>query len=152
MTAKRKIKTALYVVVALALGGAPNAVGDAAVNRALVIDYLRMLFGEKKVAQAVETYAADNIVQHNPNIGDGREPIIAFLDGLMAAHPAATWEIKRVVAEGDLVVVHTHLTLSPDDRGMAVVDIFRVADGKVVEHWDVLQPVPAQAANDNTMF
>lgn len=152
MTAKRTIKTALYVAAALVLGGAPNAVGDAADNRALVIDYLSMLFGEKKVAQAVETYAADDIVQHNPNIGDGREPIIAFLGGLMAAHPAAKWEIKRVVAEGDLVVVHTHLTLSPDDRGMAVVDIFRVADGKVVEHWDVLQPVPAQAANDNTMF
>ena len=61
-------------------------------------------------------------------------------------------EIKRMIAEGDLVVTHGLIKTSPEDRGTAAVDIFRVEDGKIVEHWDVLQPVPETAANDNTMF
>ncbi len=66
--------------------------------------------------------------------------------------PDMVFDVKRVIAEGDLVVLHYHLPMTPDDLGRAVVDIFRVEDGKIVEHWDVLQDVPAQSANNNTMF
>ncbi len=63
-----------------------------------------------------------------------------------------SFALKRVIAEDDLVVLHYHLKMTPDDLGQAVVDIFRVEDGRIVEHWDVLQPVPAESANTNTMF
>jgi predicted SnoaL-like aldol condensation-catalyzing enzyme len=66
--------------------------------------------------------------------------------------PELNLEIKRVIAEGDLVVTHGLIKTSPDDRGLAAADIFRLEDGKIVEHWDVVQPVPETAANDNTMF
>ena len=67
--------------------------------------------------------------------------------------PLLTVERKRVVAEGDLVAIHAHYRTSPEDRGQSVVDIFRVRwDGKIVEHWDAVQDVPATSANDNTMF
>ena len=66
--------------------------------------------------------------------------------------PAYRTEVKRMVAEGDLVAVHHHVRPAPGDRGRAVVDIFRLEDGRIVEHWDVVQEVPETAANDNTMF
>jgi predicted SnoaL-like aldol condensation-catalyzing enzyme len=66
--------------------------------------------------------------------------------------PAARAEIVRVVAEGDLVVIHNHITSGPGDRGLAGFDLFRLRDGKIVEHWDARQPVPERPANSNTMF
>jgi predicted SnoaL-like aldol condensation-catalyzing enzyme len=84
--------------------------------------------------------------------GDGPGPFIDFVKGFTAQFPELSVELKRVIAEGDLVVTHGLLKTSPDDRGTAAADIFRVENGKVVEHWDVLQPVPGTAANDNTMF
>jgi predicted SnoaL-like aldol condensation-catalyzing enzyme len=77
-----------------------------------------------------------------------REQFTAFFQQF----PQLIVERKRVVAEGDIVAIHAHYRLNPDDRGQSVVDIFRVRDGKVVEHWDVVQDVPATSANDNTMF
>jgi predicted SnoaL-like aldol condensation-catalyzing enzyme len=68
------------------------------------------------------------------------------------AHPSFRFDIQRMIAEGDLVVLHVHTKLDAQDRGKAVVDIFRVDHGKIVEHWDVIQDVPERAANRNTMF
>jgi predicted SnoaL-like aldol condensation-catalyzing enzyme len=90
--------------------------------------------------------------QHNPNARDGPEAIVEFMTELMASNPEACLDIKRVIVEGDLVVTHSHIRMSPADAGTAVADIYRLEDGKIVEHWDVLQPVPPTAANDNTMF
>lgn len=67
-------------------------------------------------------------------------------------YPQLSVEIKRMIAEGDLVVTHGVIKTSPEDHGTAAADIFRLEDGKIIEHWDVLQPVPEEAANDNTMF
>jgi len=72
--------------------------------------------------------------------------------GFVQQFPEVNLEIQRMVAEGDLVVTHSHLTTGPQDRGSAVMDIFRLEQGKIVEHWDVMQPVPETSANDNTMF
>ncbi|HEY5620041.1 MAG TPA: nuclear transport factor 2 family protein [Candidatus Bathyarchaeia archaeon] len=66
--------------------------------------------------------------------------------------PSLRFDLKRIIAEGDLVTTHSHMTLDPTDHGSAVMDIFRVENGKIVEHWDVSQQIPAQSANNNTMF
>ena len=99
-----------------------------------------------------ERYQGPMYIQHNPMAADGAEPFIGFVKYLKSEHPESRYEIKRMIAEGDLVVIHAHVTNSPEDRGVAVVDILRFEDGKAVEHWDVIQPIPETAANDNTMF
>ncbi len=75
-----------------------------------------------------------------------------LIGGLFAQAPDASFHLTRAIAEDDLVVLHYNLKFFPDDLGQAVVDIFRVQDGRIVEHWDVMQPVPAESANDNGMF
>jgi len=71
---------------------------------------------------------------------------------LRGQFPELHLDIKRALAEEDLVFTHSHLHLKPGDRGMSVADIWRIADGRIVEHWDVVQEVPEASANDNTMF
>ena len=87
-------------------------------------------------------------IQHNPQAPDGAEAFIGFVK----AFPEANVDIRRVVAEGDIVVTHSLLKFAPDDRGTVAVDLFRLQDGKVVEHWDVLQPYPEESANPHPMF
>ena len=135
-----------------AIGPANVALADAAANKALIRDYMTMLFVDKKVAEAAALYADPNLIQHNPNLPDGAAAVVAFLGGMLEENPAFRYDIKRIIAEDDLVVVHAHVTMSPQHPGLAVFDLFRVADGKVVEHWDVLQPIPEKAMNSNTMF
>lgn len=95
---------------------------------------------------------AENYKQHNPNVADGRQGVRAFFTEMKRLHPQMKARVARVAADGDLVWVHAHLTQSPEDPGIALVDIFRVENGKIVEHWDIMQPVPEKAANANSMF
>jgi predicted SnoaL-like aldol condensation-catalyzing enzyme len=90
--------------------------------------------------------------QHNPGAADGADAFIAFVHGFTGAYPGLHFDFRRFVAEGDLVVVHSHLAREPGDRGMAVMDIFRIENNRIVEHWDVLQEIPVLSANENTMF
>ena len=107
----------------------------------------------KGVENAFRMYAGAVYRQHNPLIEDGIEGLRKFVARLMANHPDAHGEIKRVFADGDYVILHSHWHgLSDSPRGEAVVDIYRSENGKVVEHWDVIQPIPETAANNNTMF
>jgi predicted SnoaL-like aldol condensation-catalyzing enzyme len=130
-----------------------NQGGDvAAKNKAMVIEFYNMIFQDHKVREALAKYVGDRYIQHNPLAPNGTEALINFMEPYFAKNPQARSEIKRAVAEGDLVWLHVHARSSPTDRGLAVVDIFRVENGKVVEHWDVVQPVPEKSANDNTMF
>lgn len=121
-------------------------------NKQTVVAYLEQALNAKQPADAVAAYVGSRYIQHNPQAPDGPEAFITFVNGFSEQFPQAQIDIKRVVAEGDLVVTHSLLTLNAADRGTAAVDIFRLEDGKIVEHWDVLQPVPETAANDNTMF
>lgn len=121
-------------------------------SKAVALGFFRAAFLDGRVDEAFDRYVADVYVQHNPQVPDGPRAARAFIEQLVTRYPLAVIDIKRVIAEDDLVAIHVHYRTQPDDRGMAGVDIFRVENGKVVEHWDVLQPVPAESANDNGML
>jgi predicted SnoaL-like aldol condensation-catalyzing enzyme len=118
----------------------------------VVTRFMNALYIDKQVRTAFETWVAPEYIQHNPMAQTGRQAAIDFLEPFFAQHPDIHYSIKRVMADGNLVAVHSHGSFSADDRGIAVVDILRVEDCKVVEHWDVVQPVPEKAANSNGMF
>ncbi|MEM1071389.1 MAG: nuclear transport factor 2 family protein [Planctomycetota bacterium] len=125
-------------------------------NKLSAIDFYRMMFDEGKPREAVARYVGDTYIQHNPHVPDGPEPFIAYFEQMAVEYPAKRAVVARAVAEGDLVVLHLH-HIWPNADGTttenAVVDIFRFdAGGKIVEHWDVIQAVPSEPANKNTMF
>src|SRR5260221_2386379 len=134
---------------ALALIPSAAAETDA---KSLVVAFYRMVFEDHHVQEAFDRYVALLYTQHNPRVPDGPAPAIAFLSGRFARYPQARNTIIRVIADGDLVAVHRHYQITPEDRGAAIVDIFRVENGRIVEHWDVIQPVPETSANGHTMF
>ncbi|MDF3144240.1 MULTISPECIES: nuclear transport factor 2 family protein [unclassified Streptomyces] len=122
-----------------------------AYNKKLVTKAFDQLLVQKDLS-AVDRYWGAEYHQHNPTIADGVEGVKSGLGGYFEAFPQLTVTPKRVIAEGDLVAVHSHYVNAPGERGQAVVDLFRVRNGKIVEHWDVLQDVPETSANDNGMF
>jgi predicted SnoaL-like aldol condensation-catalyzing enzyme len=121
-------------------------------NKKLVVAYYTQVFVKKQVKEGFDAYVVEDYIQHNPRVPDGREAAVKFLGEMLRNNPQRVAEIKHVLADGDLVMLHVHAKANPEDRGMAIVDIFRVSNGKIVEHWDVVQPVPEAAANKNTMF
>jgi predicted SnoaL-like aldol condensation-catalyzing enzyme len=122
-------------------------------NKDIVVAFYKRALFEGQVEDAFRLYAGAPYRQHNPLIEDGMEGVKKFVAWVMANHPDAHCEIKRVFADGDHVILHNHWHgLSDNPRGEAVVDIFRLEGGKVVEHWDVIQPIPETSANANTMF
>ena len=106
----------------------------------------------KKDFDAASKFIGSRYVQHNPRAADGPEGLKAFLAFLREKFPDYHSDIKRVFADGDYVIVHVHNVPTPGSRGAAIIDIFKLEDGKVVEHWDVRQDIPEQSANSNTMF
>jgi predicted SnoaL-like aldol condensation-catalyzing enzyme len=124
---------------------------DIETNKRVVVDYYQTAFGGNP-ERAVADHFGDRYVQHNPEAADGPEAFIGFVHWLRNQHPQLRLEIKRVIAEGDMVATHSHLILAPGEPGRALADFFRVENGKVVEHWDVIQEVPEKAANSNGMF
>jgi predicted SnoaL-like aldol condensation-catalyzing enzyme len=121
-------------------------------NKETVLSFYELAFREKDPAAAADRFLGETYVQHNPQAPDGPEGFKAALSAIFAQAPELSLELKRVVAEGDLVVLHSHMRMAAGDPGFAVVDVFRVEGARIVEHWDVVQPVPEQSANDNTMF
>jgi predicted SnoaL-like aldol condensation-catalyzing enzyme len=123
------------------------------VNKATVVAFYQKCLNEGDVETAFRLYAGATYRQHNPLIEDGMEGVRKFVGWIRDNHPDARGEVKHVFADGDHVILHSHWHgLSDNLRGEAVVDIFRLEDGKLVEHWDVIQPIPEAAANRNTMF
>ncbi len=118
----------------------------------VVTRFMTKFYLDKKVREAFETWVEPGYIQHNPMAATGRDAAIAFLEPFFQSHPDAHYSIKRIIADGNLVAVHSHAKFTADDRGLAVVDILRVEGCKVAEHWDVAQPVPEKAANSNGMF
>lgn len=121
-------------------------------NKQTVVAFFTRAFNDHEPADAVAKYVGSRYIQHNPDTPDGAAAFVESTKKLIARNPELGVEIKRVIAEDDVVVTHDLVKSSPDQRGMAGIDIFRLEDGKIVEHWDVRQPVPEKAANGNTMF
>ncbi|MET8980037.1 nuclear transport factor 2 family protein [Streptomyces sp. NPDC004539] len=150
---------------ALALGGtayatqsgaAPHAKasarGGAEHNKQVVLAFIDLAFNKKKPQEAADRYFGPTYTQHSPGYADGEAAFVKAVKAYTEQQPDLKENIKRVAADGDLVFVHMNETTSPTDRGSAVVDIFRLEKGKIVEHWDVTQAVPETSLNDNTMF
>lgn len=120
-------------------------------NKAVAVDFYCTAFGgDPELASS--HHIGHGYVQHSPQYEDGSAALISFVRGMRSKYPDMTLEVKRVVAEGDLVVLHSHLTLKPGEPGMALADFFRIEDDKVAEHWDVVQSIPDSSENSNTMF
>lgn len=105
-----------------------------------------------KPREAVERYVGADYIQHNPLVGNGKQPFIAYFERMQEEYPDKEIAFVRAIAEGDLVALHTHQTW-PDDVEYVTMDFFRFdADGKIVEHWDSLQEIPKETLNGNTMY
>jgi predicted SnoaL-like aldol condensation-catalyzing enzyme len=125
---------------------------ETAANKALVTEMFQHLFVGMKADTEADKYFASDFIEHDPASADGTKALMTFFKGFYQQYPKQSTVMKRVIADGDLVAVHFHAKTTPEDRGVAGVDLFRVENGKVVEHWDVVQPIPEKSANDNTMF
>lgn len=101
---------------------------------------------------AAARFLAPVLIQHRTDAADGAEGLREFIDRMRAAYPHGSYEIKRVFADGDYVILHVHVVREPGARGSSHVDIFRLDNGKVAEHWDVDEPIPAEIANPNGPF
>jgi predicted SnoaL-like aldol condensation-catalyzing enzyme len=142
----------LATVLALALAVPSQAGISKKANAQKVIAFMDTVFNKKQVKEGFDKYVGDKYIQHNPIAPDGKEAAVEVLGKALQALPGWTYEFKHAYVDGDIVVLHSHVRMKADDRGMAVVDIFRFEKGKIVEHWDVVQPIPEKSANNNTMF
>jgi predicted SnoaL-like aldol condensation-catalyzing enzyme len=123
-------------------------------NKRLVLDFYDRSFNQKDLT-AADMYLDENYIQHNPTVATSRKGFVEGIGALLKQYPNIKMTPKHVFAEDGYVITHVWMQMNsadPKDKGLAVVDLFRVKNGKVAEHWDVIQPVPAKAANDNGMF
>jgi predicted SnoaL-like aldol condensation-catalyzing enzyme len=120
-------------------------------NKELVLKFYDIAINQKNFDRA-KGFLGNPYIQHNPNIGDGEEGLFDFIEFFRKNFPKSHVNFKRVIAEDDYVVLHSSGENGPHPNGTALVDIFRVKDGKIMEHWDVMQEVPKVVANSNSMF
>jgi predicted SnoaL-like aldol condensation-catalyzing enzyme len=144
-----RLAAAAILTVAICTQGAHAA--DLERNKQNVLDFYDKGLNQKDFAAASKHLGA-TYIQHNPVAADGPEGFKAFVEFLRAKFPQSRSEIKRVFAEGDYVILHVHAVREPGTRGRAIIDIFRLENGRIVEHWDEAQDVPEKAANSNGMF
>ncbi len=119
-------------------------------NKAIVLDFYDKGLNQKDFAAASKYLGT--YIQHNPTAEDGPEGFRKFLEFLKTTYPQSHSEITQVFVDGDFVILHVHAVREPGTRGNAIVDIFRLKDGKIEEHWDVVQPIPETSKNKNGMF
>ena len=134
-------------LAAVAAGSTPQE----ETNKQVVLDFYEKALNQKDF-EAAARHFGPRYIQHNPVAADGIEGFKKFIEFRREKFPNAKSEIKRALVDGDFVILHVHAIREPGGRGVAIIDIFRLENGKIVEHWDVIQPIPEKAANDNGMF
>ena len=120
--------------------------------KVVVMDFLHTVFNRHEVDEGLARCVGPTYRQHNPGVPDGIEGFRRHFKQYFQQQPRGSLEVKRMLCEGDFVTVHLHWFEYPGDRGSAVMDIFRLENHRIVEHWDVMQPIPLNPANDNSMF
>ena len=140
---------ALALLASVGASAHTNAQEEA--NRKVVLEFYDKGLNQKDAEAAIKLMG-DRYVQHNPGAADGAEGFRKFIAFLREKFPQSKSEVKRSFADGDYVILHVHAVREPGTRGNAIIDIFKLENGKIVEHWDVVQPVPEKPANENGMF
>lgn len=142
---------ASILMLSVGNGSALAASAQEEANRAAVLGFYEKGLNQKD-ADAALAYVGNRYVQHNPSAPDGPDGFRKFIGFLREKFPNSHSEIKRSFVDGDFVILHVHSVREPGSRGRAIVDIFKLENGKIVEHWDVVQDIPENPANNNTMF
>ncbi|QDC02680.1 nuclear transport factor 2 family protein [Mesorhizobium sp. 8] len=134
-------------------GSSPAAVQKSTLeaNKEIVLDFIRKAVNEGDI-EAASVHFGEQYIQHNPNIADGADGFKAYVQQLRASFPFVRGEVKRIFAEGDFVMVHMHAKREPAEEGLAIVDIFRLDAGRLVEHWEVRQPIEQSKLHANSMI
>ena len=142
---------ASILMLSLASGAAMAGSTQEEANRKAVLAFYETALNQKDVDAAL-AYVGDRYTQHNPNAADGPDGFRKFIGFLREKFPNSHSEIKRSFVDGDYVILHVHAVREPGTKGNAIVDIFKLENGKIVEHWDVVQPIPEKTTNNNGMF
>ncbi|WP_049827858.1 ester cyclase [Pseudomonas sp. URIL14HWK12:I6] len=121
-------------------------------NKEIVVAFYKEAHFDGDVDGAIARYVGNTYVQHTPGAADGVEGLREYINVFLKVFPNAKGDIRRVIAEDDIVAVHAHWTGLISPNGDVGVDIFRVKDGKLIEHWDVIAPIPDTSKNQNTMY
>jgi predicted SnoaL-like aldol condensation-catalyzing enzyme len=121
-------------------------------NKRIVTAFYELAFNQQKPAEAARKYIDLPYTQHNPDVPNGPEGFNQFAEEFLKSNPKVKATIFKALADGDLVVLHVHIKMNESDRGIAVAEFFRLKDKKIVEHWDVMQPVPDKTTSGNSMF
>ena len=149
------VRPMLAAIACALLAAAPCAraasLEEMEANKRTVVAFEDAALNQKDFA-AASKHLGSRYTQHNPNAADGREGLRDYIAFLKDKFPGNRSEIKRIFADGDYVIVHDHAVREPGTRGLAIVNIYKLESGKVVEHWDVIQPVPEKPANNNGKF
>lgn len=146
-------KMLILSLLLLLLSGCSTEQDTIKANKELVTSFYKEVLFQGKY-QAVDKYIGDKYIQHNPHVPDGKQALVNFVKSMIpeSGKIKPYGEIVRVIAEGDLVMLHIKCYSWPSKNGGSLIDIFRVKDGKIVEHWDTVQAIPDKSANENTMF
>lgn len=155
VTGKSRLLSAVLFVVLLfplAASARDSAKAPLEVNKRVVKEFFDLAFNKKKPEEAAAKFLGASYTQHYPLAADGPQAFVGFATWLTQTNPELQVEIKKIVAEGNLVTLFSNFKMKPDDRGMASFDMFRLEKGKLVEHWGIDVPVPEKTTSGHPVF